>query len=94
MAEGVDLDAGGEQVDQGGGVDAGRGEQGLADRGAELGEVALVADPGPVEDEELARATNLGVGMVVVLPPAEADRAAAFLAEREIPAWVMGEVAG
>jgi phosphoribosylformylglycinamidine cyclo-ligase len=53
-----------------------------------------LAGLGPVEDEELARATNLGVGMVVVLPPAEADRAAAFLAEREIPAWVMGEVAG
>jgi hypothetical protein len=31
--------------------------------------------------------------MVVVLPPAEADRATAFLADREIPAWVMGEVA-
>jgi phosphoribosylformylglycinamidine cyclo-ligase len=53
----------------------------------------VLADLGPVEDAELARATNLGVGMVVVLPPAEADRAREFLAEREIPAWVMGEVA-
>ena len=51
-----------------------------------------LAELGPVEDEELARATNLGVGMVVLLPPAEADRATGFLAEREIPAWVMGEV--
>jgi phosphoribosylformylglycinamidine cyclo-ligase len=54
----------------------------------------LLAELGPVTDEELSRATNLGVGMVVVLPPAEADRAARFLAEREIPSWVMGEVAG
>ena len=54
----------------------------------------VLADLGPVEDEELARATNLGVGMVVVLPPAEADRAARFLAGREIPSWVMGEVVG
>jgi len=52
----------------------------------------LLGDLGPVDDEELARATNLGVGMVAILPPAEADRAAAFLADREVPAWVMGEV--
>jgi phosphoribosylformylglycinamidine cyclo-ligase len=54
--------------------------------------VQLLADLGPVADEELARATNLGVGMVVVLPAAEADRAAAFLSDRETPSWVMGEV--
>jgi phosphoribosylformylglycinamidine cyclo-ligase len=53
----------------------------------------VMADLGPVEDQELARATNLGVGMVVVLPPDEADRAAAFLADHDIPTWVMGEVA-
>ena len=53
----------------------------------------VLAGLGPVADEELARATNLGVGMVVVLPPAEADRATAFLTDREVPAWVMGEVA-
>ena len=52
----------------------------------------VLADLGPVTDEELARATNLGVGMVTVLPPAEADRAAAFLSDREVPSWVMGEV--
>jgi phosphoribosylformylglycinamidine cyclo-ligase len=52
----------------------------------------LLADLGPVADEELARATNLGVGMVAILPAAEADRAASFLAEHAIPAWVMGEV--
>jgi phosphoribosylformylglycinamidine cyclo-ligase len=52
----------------------------------------LLADLGPVTDEELARATNLGVGMVAILPAAEADRAASFLAERGLPAWVMGEV--
>jgi phosphoribosylformylglycinamidine cyclo-ligase len=53
----------------------------------------LLADLGPVTDQELSKATNLGVGMVVILPAAEADRAAAFLSEREIPSWVMGEVA-
>jgi phosphoribosylformylglycinamidine cyclo-ligase len=53
----------------------------------------VLADLGPVTDEELARATNLGVGMVVVLPPTEADRAAALLSDRGVPSWVMGEVA-
>jgi phosphoribosylformylglycinamidine cyclo-ligase len=48
---------------------------------------------GGVADDEMARATNLGVGMVLVLPPAAADRAAAFLAGRGIDAWAMGEVA-
>jgi phosphoribosylformylglycinamidine cyclo-ligase len=52
----------------------------------------LLADLGPVEDAELARATNLGVGMVVVLPPSEADRATSFLTARQVPTWVMGEV--
>ena len=54
----------------------------------------VLADLGPVTDEELSRATNLGVGMVAILPAAEADRAAAFLAERRVPSWVMGEVVG
>jgi phosphoribosylformylglycinamidine cyclo-ligase len=54
----------------------------------------LLAELGPVADVELARATNLGVGMVAVLPAAEADRAADLLAEREVPSWVMGEVVG
>jgi hypothetical protein len=30
--------------------------------------------------------------MVAILPAAEADRAAAFLADRQVPSWVMGEV--
>jgi len=54
----------------------------------------VLGDLGPVADEELARATNLGVGMVAILPAGEADRAASFLADRDIPAWVMGEVVG
>jgi phosphoribosylformylglycinamidine cyclo-ligase len=52
----------------------------------------LLGELGPVDDEELAKATNLGVGMVMVLPAGEADRAAAFLGARGLPAWVMGEV--
>jgi phosphoribosylformylglycinamidine cyclo-ligase len=54
----------------------------------------VLGELGPVADEELARATNLGVGMVAILPADEADRAASFLSDRDIPAWVMGEVVG
>jgi phosphoribosylformylglycinamidine cyclo-ligase len=52
----------------------------------------LIGELGPVTDGELARATNLGIGMVAVLPASEVERASAFLAARGIPAWVMGEV--
>jgi len=52
----------------------------------------LLAALGPVEDAELARATNLGVGMVAILPPAEAHRAAHFLGTRGLQTWIMGEV--
>jgi phosphoribosylformylglycinamidine cyclo-ligase len=52
----------------------------------------LLAELGPVDEAELARATNLGVGMVAVLPAGEVDRASSFLAARGIPNWVLGEV--
>jgi phosphoribosylformylglycinamidine cyclo-ligase len=52
----------------------------------------LLAELGPVDDDELARATNLGIGMVVVLPAAEVERASSFLTARGIPAWVLGEI--
>jgi phosphoribosylformylglycinamidine cyclo-ligase len=52
----------------------------------------LIGELGPVEDDELARVTNLGIGMVAVLPSEEVGRASAFLTARGVPAWVMGEV--
>lgn len=52
----------------------------------------LLAHLGPVDEAELARATNLGIGMVAVLPASEVDRASSFLAARGVPNWVMGEV--
>jgi phosphoribosylformylglycinamidine cyclo-ligase len=52
----------------------------------------LLAELGPVDDDELARATNLGIGMVMVLPATEVERASSFLTARGIPAWVLGEV--
>ncbi|TWD81196.1 phosphoribosylformylglycinamidine cyclo-ligase [Kribbella amoyensis] len=52
----------------------------------------LVGQLGDVPQLELEKTLNMGVGMVAVLDRAAADRAVAVLAERDIPAWVCGEV--
>ena len=52
----------------------------------------LVGQLGDVPQLELEKTLNMGVGMVAVLDPAAADRAVAVLAERDIEAWVCGEV--
>ena len=53
----------------------------------------ILKDLGRVADTEMARSTNLGVGMVGVLPATRAARAIELLAARGVEAWVMGEVA-
>ena len=53
----------------------------------------LVQSRGRVEQAEMERTFNMGVGMVAVLPPADADRALAVLTARHVPSWVVGEVA-
>lgn len=47
---------------------------------------------GGVRDEEMRRTFNMGVGMVAVTPPEEADPLAARLRERGHDAWILGEV--
>jgi phosphoribosylformylglycinamidine cyclo-ligase len=51
-----------------------------------------LADHGPVEDAEMWRTFNCGVGMVLVLAPAAVERAVALLAERGVSAWSMGHI--
>jgi phosphoribosylformylglycinamidine cyclo-ligase len=51
-----------------------------------------LADHGPVEDVEMWRTFNCGVGMVLVLAPAAARSAAELLATRGVEAWVLGAV--
>jgi phosphoribosylformylglycinamidine cyclo-ligase len=53
---------------------------------------ALVQARGRVEQTEMERTFNMGVGMVAVLPAEEVDRALAVLTARHVPAWVVGEV--
>ncbi|MEA5453919.1 phosphoribosylformylglycinamidine cyclo-ligase [Sinomonas sp. JGH33] len=52
----------------------------------------LVAELGGVPQADLERTLNLGVGMVAIVAPSAADAALARLAERGVPAWVMGTV--
>ena len=52
----------------------------------------LVQSRGRVEQAEMERTFNMGVGMVAVVGPDDADRALAVLTARHVPAWVLGEV--
>jgi phosphoribosylformylglycinamidine cyclo-ligase len=52
----------------------------------------LVASRGRVEQAEMERTFNMGVGMVALVPPEDVDRALAVLTARHVPAWVAGEV--
>ena len=52
----------------------------------------LVQGRGRVEQEEMERTFNMGVGMVALVPPADLDRALALLTARHVPAWVVGEI--
>jgi phosphoribosylformylglycinamidine cyclo-ligase len=54
----------------------------------------LLGKLGGVGREELERTLNMGVGMVAVLPPGDADRARVLLAGRGLDCWVAGTVVG
>lgn len=51
-----------------------------------------LAEHGPVEDAEMWRTFNCGVGMVLVVARTAVASAVTLLAEREVAAWVMGHV--
>ncbi|OLR90869.1 phosphoribosylformylglycinamidine cyclo-ligase [Actinokineospora bangkokensis] len=53
---------------------------------------SMIAQRGRVEREEMERTFNMGVGMVAVVAPEEADRALAVLTARHVPCWLLGEV--
>ena len=52
----------------------------------------LVQARGKVEQAEMDRTFNMGVGMVALVAPADVDRALALLTARHVPAWVLGVV--
>jgi phosphoribosylformylglycinamidine cyclo-ligase len=52
----------------------------------------LLAERGEVEPAEMERVFNMGVGMAAVLAADDCDRALQLLAERRVPAWVLGQI--
>ncbi|GAA3424284.1 phosphoribosylformylglycinamidine cyclo-ligase [Streptosporangium sandarakinum] len=52
----------------------------------------VLAGHGKVAQADMDRTFNLGVGMAAVVAPDAVDAALALLAERNLPAWVLGEV--
>ena len=47
---------------------------------------------GKVEQSEMEKTFNMGVGMVAVVSAADADTAQAILTARHVPCWVLGTV--
>jgi len=47
---------------------------------------------GRVEQAEIERTLNMGVGMVAVVAPDHADATVALLTGRGVPAWVLGTI--
>lgn len=53
---------------------------------------AHLAEKGEVSREDMEATFNMGVGMVAIVAEQDAERALALLAERGVPAWLLGEV--
>ncbi len=52
----------------------------------------LLAEHGRVAADAMEQVFNMGVGMIAVVAPGQADRALALLAARDLPAWIAGQV--
>ncbi|MCA0157948.1 phosphoribosylformylglycinamidine cyclo-ligase [Tsukamurella sp. M9C] len=53
---------------------------------------ALIAQRGRVEQAEMEKTFNMGVGMVAIVAPEDVDRALAVLTARHIDSWVLGTI--
>ncbi len=54
----------------------------------------LLAGRGGIDEAEMERVFNMGVGMAAVVAADDADRALGVLAARDVTGWVLGEVTG
>jgi phosphoribosylformylglycinamidine cyclo-ligase len=52
----------------------------------------LVQAKGRIDSPEMESTFNMGIGMMVVVSPEDADRTLAFLAARKVPSWQVGEI--
>jgi phosphoribosylformylglycinamidine cyclo-ligase len=51
-----------------------------------------VAEVGRMETLEIEKTLNMGVGMVAVVPPESVDAVLAVLADRDVEAWLLGDI--
>jgi phosphoribosylformylglycinamidine cyclo-ligase len=52
----------------------------------------LLAERGQVGPAEMESVFNMGVGMIAIVASDHCDRALRLLAERDVPAWVIGQI--
>ncbi|MDV6011220.1 phosphoribosylformylglycinamidine cyclo-ligase [Haloechinothrix sp. LS1_15] len=52
----------------------------------------MIAHRGRIDQDEMERTFNMGVGMVAVIAAEDVDRALAVLTARHVPAWVLGDI--
>ncbi|MBL90807.1 MAG: phosphoribosylformylglycinamidine cyclo-ligase [Myxococcales bacterium] len=52
----------------------------------------VIREKGPVNEEEMRKTFNLGIGFTVIVPRQEADKCHAILSKQNIQAWTIGEV--
>ncbi len=53
----------------------------------------LIQELGPVQVEEMYRTFNMGIGLVLIVPPEQAEAVLADLKKESFPAWIIGEIA-
>ena len=52
----------------------------------------LISEKGGIRDAEMFRTLNMGIGMVLVVSPGDADRTVALFARGGLRAWAIGEI--
>jgi phosphoribosylformylglycinamidine cyclo-ligase len=52
----------------------------------------LIREKGGIGDDEMFRTFNMGVGMVLVVAPGDAERTVALFAKLGLKAWVIGDI--
>jgi phosphoribosylformylglycinamidine cyclo-ligase len=51
-----------------------------------------LAQTGGVDRREMFNTFNMGIGFVLLVPPAQADQTIAWFASQDLPAWAIGQV--
>jgi phosphoribosylformylglycinamidine cyclo-ligase len=53
----------------------------------------LIQNKGNIEDREIYRTLNMGIGMVMIMPASAAKKVVSGLQRHDIRSWIIGEIA-